>query len=314
MKNKIAILLATYNGERFIEQQLESIVRQSYLNWELFISDDGSTDDTLSILKKYAEDDKRIHIVNEDITRQGACQNFGNLLKFALLEEWDFIMFADQDDFWKADKIQLTLDAMIEEKNFDKIPKLIYSDFDYADDQLRPLLSETDNNISKWKELNLPRLLAQNNIYGCTMMINRSLAEDVSPIPSCAENHDYWISMVAALRGNIVHIKKRTMLYRQHSNNFSGHYTNNSLKKRFQRYYKKNDRMEKIMKGRFKMAEELNNRFYAEISESNQKLLSGYSNFEKKKAIERISFCFKNGIKKDTRLQNLAFYYLLARM
>jgi glycosyltransferase involved in cell wall biosynthesis len=314
MKYKIIILLASYNGEQFIREQLNSILNQSYTNWELLISDDGSIDCTMSIINDYISKDSRIHIVNEDYERQGACQNFGNLLKTALVWKWDFIMFADQDDFWRADKIQLTLDAMIEGEDFVSIPKLVYSDFEYADFHLNPLPRETDINILTWQEPNLPRLLAQNNIYGCTMMINKVLAEKVNPIPDCVENHDYWISMVAALLGEIVHLKERTILYRQHSSNVSGHYSDNSLEKRFKRYCKKNDRMEKIMKGRFKMAGELNIRFYNEIPEFNQQLLFGYSNFEKKKVVERISFCLKNGIEKDTILQNLAFYYLLARL
>lgn len=314
MKNKIVILLATYNGDKYIKEQLDSIVKQSYSNWELFISDDGSTDNTVSIFEAYCAKDNRIHIINEGLTKQGACQNFGNLLKTALDEEWDFVMFADQDDFWYENKIEDTLVSMLVRGNPNRIPKLVYTDFEYADDQLNPLPKETDKNVSSWKEPNLQRLLAQNNIYGCTIMINRLLAEKASPIPVCVENHDYWIALIAASVGEIVHLNKRTMLYRQHSNNVSGHYLNNSFKKRFQRYYKRNEQLEKMMRMRFEMAGELNNRFYKDISESNQELLFGYSNFEKQKGIERISFCLKKGIEKDSILQNLAFYYLLARM
>lgn len=314
MESKIIILLATYNGGKFIMEQLDSIVKQSYSNWEVLISDDGSTDDTLNIIREFCSKDYRIKIVNESLTKQGACQNFGNLLKTALDKEWDFVMFADQDDFWYENKIQLTLDSMLDGGNFIKIPKLVYTDFEYADEELTPLPKETDHNISGWKEPNLQRLLAQNNIYGCTMMINRLLAERAIPIPSSAENHDYWISMVAASLGEIIHIKKRTILYRQHANNVSGHYSNNSLKKRFQRYYKRNAQLEKMMRMRFEMAGELHNRFYKDISEPNQKLLLGYSNFENQNGIERVSFCFKKGIEKDSFLQSLAFYYLLLRM
>ena len=311
---KIKILLACYNGEKYISTQLDSIINQSYSNWELLISDDGSSDNTLSIIKEFCAKDNRIYIINESLTKQGACQNFGNLLKTALDIEWDFVMFADQDDFWYENKIQLTLDSMLDGGNSSKVPKLVYTDFEYADDELNPLPKETDNNISAWKEPNLQRLLAQNNIYGCTMMINRSLAEKASPIPVFAENHDYWITMVAALIGEIVHLKKRTILYRQHSNNVSGHYSNNSFKKRFQRYYRRNVQLEKMIRMRFEMAGELYNRFFKDISESNQKLLLEYSNFEKKKGIERVSFCLEKGIEKNSILQNLAFYYLLVRM
>jgi glycosyltransferase involved in cell wall biosynthesis len=314
MGNKVVILLATYNGGKFIKEQLNSIVKQSYSNWELFISDDGSTDNTLFVINEYCKNDNRIHVVNENLIKQGACQNFGNLLNTVLDKEWDFVMFADQDDFWREDKISQTLDSMIAGRNYRKKPKLVYTDFEYADGELNPLPRETDNNVSGWKEANLNRLLAQNNIYGCTMMINRSLAEKASPIPVSAENHDYWICMVASLLGNIVHVKKRTMLYRQHSNNVSGHYSNNSIKKRFQRYWMRNTRLDQIMLGRFKMAEELNNRFYKEISDANHKLLYQYSNLLKMNGVERVFFCLKNSVKKDSIFQNLAFYYLLVRI
>lgn len=311
---KIQILLATYNGGEYLSTQIESILNQTYSNWVMFISDDGSTDSTLAIIQDYCAKDHRIRIVNKALTGQSACQNFGNMLKVAFNEEWDFVMFADQDDFWFEDKIQLTLDLMIYEENFKVLPKLIYTDFEYADEKLNPLTKVTDKNSSGWTEPNLGRLLAQNNIYGCTMMINRILAEKANPIPICAENHDYWLALVAALLGEIGHVKKRTILYRQHSNNVSGHYTNNSLKLRIQRYYRSNEKLEKIMKGRFKMAEELNNRFYKDISEMNQKLLVVYADFEKKKGLERVFFCLQNGIEKNSVLQNLAFYYSLARI
>lgn len=314
MKNRILILLASYNGEKFIKEQLNSILNQTYLNWSLLISDDGSTDNTLSIIKEFCSKDDRIKLVNESFTKLGASQNFGNLLKTALDEEWDFLMFADQDDFWYDDKIQITLNAMLEQGSSNNVPKLIYTDFEYADEQLNPLSKETDHNIFLWRKPNLQRLLAQNNIYGCTMMINRLLAEKACPVPLSAENHDYWVSIVAALLGEIIHIKKRTILYRQHSNNISGHYSNNSFKIRFQRYYKRNEKLEKMMRMRFEMAGELHNRFYKDISESNKKLLLGYSNLENKNGIERVSFCFKKGIEKDSILQSLAFYYLLVKM
>lgn len=314
MEYKIIILLATYNGGKYVREQLESITKQSYSNWELLISDDGSTDDTLTIIRAFCAKDTRIKIVNEGQANIGACQNFGNLLTTSLDREWDFVMFADQDDFWYDSKIQNTLDGMLEQDDFKEISKLVYTDFEYADDLLKPLLKETERNVFFWKEPNLPRLLAQNNIYGCTMMMNRLLAEKASPIPFSAENHDYWISMVAASVGKIVHIKKRTILYRQHTHNVSGHYLNNSLKRRFERYYKRNKPLEKMMTLRFEMAGELQNRFSNEISDSHKKLLSEYSKFKNKKGIERVFYCLRTGIKKDSNIQSLAFYYLLLRI
>jgi len=314
MVNEIAILLATYNGAEYIKVQLESIVNQTYTNWKLYISDDGSTDNTMSIVTDFCINDSRIQIINQEFVNKGACRNFGNLLLKALETDCDFIMFADQDDFWKEDKIQTTLNSMLGGLDFEKIPKVVYTDFEYADDRLTSLKIETDKNTSVWKEPNFQRLLAENNIYGCTMMINRALAVKASPIPDCAENHDYWIVLVASLFGNIVHVKRRTILYRQHSNNVSGHYSNNSFKLRFQRYYKKNEWLEGILKGRFKMADSLLKRFEGEVSTNIKNLLIGYANFENIKGPERVFFCLKNGIKKNNLGHSLAFYFSLLRI
>lgn len=311
---KIQILLAAFNGQKYISTQLDSILNQSHSNWELFVSDDGSSDDTVSIIQEFCNKDSRIRIINEELTKQGACQNFGSLLETSLNDEWDFLMFADQDDYWHENKIELSLDAMLNAVDSDKLATLVYTDFEYAGDDLSPLKTETDYGTYNWKEASLPRLLAQNNIYGCTMMANRLLAEKTKPIPFCAENHDYWIALVAASIGQIVHVKKRVMLYRQHSNNVSGHYTNNSFKKRFFRYFRKNQKLETIMCGRFRMAEEVYSRFSKEISNTDVKMLLGYSDFKKKSRIGRIYFCFKNKIQKDSLSQTLAFYFSLMRL
>jgi glycosyltransferase involved in cell wall biosynthesis len=314
MRNKIAILLATYNGGEYIDEQIRSILNQTYSNWELFIRDDGSIDNTMEIVKHYCSKDNRIHIVDNEFTHKGACQNFGNLLKITWDEDWKFLMFADQDDFWHEDKVQITLNSMLCELYSERKPKLVYTDFEYADDCLNALKSETDKNISNWRKPNIERLLAENNIYGCTMMINRALAEIVYPIPLCAENHDYWISLVAALFGDIVHVKKRTMLYRQHLNNVSGHYLNSSFKARLKRYYKKNERLESILTGRFEMANMLLKYFDRKLSAENLNLLVGFANLKKMSPYRRVLFCWKHGIKKNSFIQSFAFYFLLFRL
>lgn len=314
MSKKIAILLATYNGGNYIKVQLDSIINQTYTNWVLFVSDDGSVDSTVSIIESYCSKDDRILLISNERKNNGACKHFGNLLDKVLDKDWDFVMFADQDDYWNENKIQTTLNSMLNEADFLQKSKLVYTDFEYGNELLKPLKAETDKNTSLWKEPILNRLLAENNIYGCTMMINRVLAEKLCPIPHCAENHDYWVALVASLFGDIVHIKERTILYRQHSNNVSGHYLNNTIKARIKRYYKKNEPLERIIKGRFKMAEVLVKRFESDISVTNANLLKGYSNFEKMKGWERVSFCINNGIEKNSLIQSWAFYCSLLRM
>jgi len=311
---KIKILLATYNGDKFIATQLESIIKQSHTNWELLISDDGSTDDTLSIINKYCLQDSRIRIVNEELSKLGSSQNFGNLIKTVLNESFDFLMFADQDDFWYSNKIELSLAAMVSEKDFITIPKLIYTNFEFADENLNPLLEETMRITSTWKEPSFERLLVQNNIYGCTMMLNKKLSEKVFPVPVCAENHDYWVALIASCLGKIVHVKHSLMLYRQHSNNVSGHYTNNTFSKRFYRFFRSWKKLEFTLVSSQNQSLELYKRYSNEIFFDKNKILQKYCTLIIEKSPKLLLFQYSNGICRNTRIQTIMLYLILLKI
>ena len=200
---------------------------------------------------------------------------------------------------------------MISSKGAINLPKLIYTDFEFADSKLEPLYLATSGTINKWKNPSLNRILAQNNIYGCTMMLNKVLVEKACPIPICAENHDYWISLVAGSLGEIHHVSQKTMLYRQHGNNISGNYKDNSLKNRFLRYFKHNKKNLKLLKGRLNMASVLIERFELDLSIQKRMLIRSYGELMNRNRIRRIYFCLINGVKKDRFIQNLAFYFNL---
>jgi rhamnosyltransferase len=311
---KIKIVLATYNGEKFIATQLDSIINQSYTNWELLISDDGSVDNTVLIIKGYCLKDPRIRIVNENLSKQGASQNFGSLIRLALNEAFDFLMFADQDDSWYNDKILISLEAMIAKRNFIVEPKLCYTDFEFADEYLNPLPEQTIKIISTWKEPSFERLLVQNNIYGCTMMLNRKLVEKVCPVPLCAENHDYWIALVAITLGDVVHVKQPLMLYRQHSNNVSGHYTNNSFRKRFNRIFNSWKKLENTLVSSQNQSLELYNRYCNEIIPLRGSLLKEYILLIQKKSLRILIYHRKKRIYRNTFMQNIMLNFILLKM
>ena len=111
MKPKIDILMATYNGGKYVEEQLKSIISQSYENWNLVIRDDGSGDNTLKILNEYSKSDKRIHIILDNKGNLGLVKNFEELMKRSTEE---YIMFSDQDDVWVDNKINILLQKMLE--------------------------------------------------------------------------------------------------------------------------------------------------------------------------------------------------------
>lgn len=221
----ICILLSTYNGAFYLKEQLSSLEKQSYTNIHLFIRDDGSNDLTCKILETFQTE---THL---RLTRLQSEKNLGALKSFeALLEhvvnhtDYEYIMFCDQDDIWKSDKVAQSLNAMqgLSQKNSDT-PLLIHTDLSVADEDLHVINASFWNyeNIDPSKN-SLNRLLLQNTVTGCTMMINRKLAKMALPIPKNCIMHDWWIALVAAGFGKITYINQSTLLYRQHQENSIG--------------------------------------------------------------------------------------------
>lgn len=217
----IYILLSTYNGSEFLSEFLASLEMQSYQNWRLLVRDDGSKDTTLSILEKFVNKVKKVEVI-PDRTNIGAKASFARLLEVSLEDQsWDYLMFADQDDVWINDKIEKTLLTM-KDLNGDR-PLLVHSDVSVVDSNLKMI------NHSFWRYQNIDpkkdafnNLLLQNIVTGCTIMMNRKLAQMVLPIPNEAIMHDWWIAMVASAFGKIAHVDEPLMLYRQHSSNDTG--------------------------------------------------------------------------------------------
>lgn len=220
----LTILMATYNGGKFLEAQLDSLRAQTVTGWRLWIRDDGSTDDTVKIIRRCADQDERVRLLPADGMRLGAALSFSSLMeRFAA--EGEYLMFCDQDDVWRPDKIAVTLARMREmEARFGaQTPILVHTDLSVADRELKllpPSFWHYQGLDPEIKSMN--RLLVQNNVTGCTVMVNRELALLASPVPPQAIMHDWWLALVAATFGKIGHVARPTMLYRQHGGNDTG--------------------------------------------------------------------------------------------
>jgi len=215
----VSILLSTYNGAKYLQEQLESLVQQTYKDFEIIVRDDGSTDNTLEILENY-----NITLL-KSTENVGIKQSFSLLLEYALQNtESDYFMFCDQDDIWKSDKVEKTLSAMMKlEKEKVSIPLLVHTDLEIVTQNLEPLHSSFWNyeNINpKYNSLN--RILMHNTITGCTAMINRKLAILAVPMGSNIIMHDWWIGLIASYFGNIFYIDEQLIQYRQHDTNNIG--------------------------------------------------------------------------------------------
>ena len=238
-KNKsIAILMATYNGEKYLKEQLESIINQTYYNWTLYIQDDGSKDKTLEIIKEYEKKDSRVKHFDIGLTRQGAGQNFMSMLNAI---DSNYYMFADQDDVWFPDKIEKTFKRMKEEegKNPDK-PIIVHTSRCHTDADLNVKLENEFNpkklpletirkKIDKLKHPDILRIYTI--VGGCTMMLNKKVKEIVFPCIHLRVHDSICAMAVANNDGVISSILEPTMYYRIHSSNTCGVSSNKILPK-----------------------------------------------------------------------------------
>lgn len=221
VSNEIAILLATYNGENFLREQLDSILSQTYTKWHLYIHDDGSKDNTIEILNEYQTlYPNKITVVAGKPTG-GAKNNFYFLLKNI---EAPLYMFSDQDDVWLPSKIEMEVDAWKQNKA-EKIPVLIFTDLRIVNQNL-DIISESLWEYYKFNTVNIrmQSLILQNVVTGCTMLFNRKLRDmmimhkNIDSVPM----HDKWGAMIALQFGKMIRITDQTILYRQHENNAVG--------------------------------------------------------------------------------------------
>lgn len=218
----VDIIMGTYNGERYIKEQIDSIIKNTWKNWRVWVCDDGSTDKTEEIVKRYEEEypDKIFWKPNEK--NKGAAINF---LDGARKATGDYVMFCDQDDYWLPNKIEDTLNCMkeAEAQYGDKTPITVFTDAIVVDEQLQTI-KDSFHKSSKLdtSKLDLSHMLMENKMMGCTMLLNRALLEELRKFPKKVRMHDWWAGIVAAAYGRIIYLDKPTMLYRQHTNNVVG--------------------------------------------------------------------------------------------
>lgn len=211
MKQNVLVLMSTYNGERFIREQIDSILTQKEVNVRLLVRDDGSTDKTLEILNEYQSAGKLTYYTGENI---GPQLSFMHLLQNA--PECGYYAFADQDDYWLDDKLSCAVCHLQEKEN---TPALYFSQTQLVDEKLSPLESVVINPLLTFGEA-----LVYKFIGGCTMVLNHKLRTAISDkLPAKMPMHDIWIYTFAMAINAFVYFDKTPhILYRQHGNNTVG--------------------------------------------------------------------------------------------
>lgn len=228
---KIEVLLATYQGQRFLSELLNSLLDQTYHNWILSVSDDGSSDDTLKILENFAiKNPDKVKFIEQG-PNQGPCNNFVNLMEKSTE---DIVAFCDQDDIWKPDKLEVMINDYL--KNLSEVeskPFLAICDAMIVDDKLNVINKSMLHNYKKpIKQRILYSHLQYNNcITGCCLLANRAAIDLAIKEKNNLKTkfnanivmHDHWLGLVTAYyKGLIIFIDKKLVLYRQHDSNVIG--------------------------------------------------------------------------------------------
>lgn len=222
----VEILLATYNGEKYLREQLDSILAQTYKDFFITVRDDGSTDGTKDILNEYAENyPEKFRMINtkSDENFNSARNNFAILLQEAKGD--DHFCLCCQDDVWMPDKLskQMALMDAMEKKYGSGIPLLVHSDMEIVDENLQPL----EKSYVKYANIqpegfSLKKMLAENCTVGITCLFDTSLLAICRDIPDEAVSPEWWLGLHAAALGKIGYIDEPLVKYRQHPGSISG--------------------------------------------------------------------------------------------
>ena len=216
---KIDILMATYNGEKYLKEQMDSILEQTHQDFRLLISDDGSQDSTRQILNEYVAKDNRVIVFLQN-KNLGVVKNFEYLMEKV---ESEYFMFSDQDDIWQKDKIQKSIQKMLETNS-----DLVYSDLQVVSQELDVLhgsywkLKGFEKKIRKYN--NFESLYLNNFVTGCTMLVKSKWLEKILPLPHKSNYilHDYWTALIVSKFGKMAHLDEPLVKYRQHFSNNIG--------------------------------------------------------------------------------------------
>ncbi|WP_051437806.1 glycosyltransferase family 2 protein [Eubacterium xylanophilum] len=218
--SKVHVVVPTYNGERYLKALLDSVIANDYNDFDIEICDDCSTDGTVAIAEEYVREYDNITL-HKNKKNLGYTKNFLSAIKRS---ESPYIMLCDQDDIWHKNKIRVTAERMKKvEKKWPDQPVLVFTDaMNYDSDSKMELGSFFRNSHMDPRDSGLAKLLMENKVIGCTVMINRQVLDYLDVIPEGIKVHDWWLALICRCFGKISYIDNMTLHYRQHSGNMIG--------------------------------------------------------------------------------------------
>lgn len=278
MEEQVDILVATYNGEKYLREQLDSILNQTYKNIKVIISDDGSKDTTINILREYEKKDTRIelHIQKENL---GVVKNIEFLLKRV---KSPYYMLADQDDYWMPEKVEKSLEKLKQEK-----ADLVFGDLEVVDENLNTLYPSFNDYMLLTRKIkkyinDYKVNYLYNCVTGCTIFAKKETIEKILPLPTNSKYliHDYWIGIMVALNGKLAYMPEKHIKYRQHGNNQVG---TEKISHGFKKIKQVRELFINVKLGVFGTYVENNDRFPEEIQKLNKEAYGYYKMLETKK-------------------------------
>lgn len=305
---KVNILMATYNGEKFLAQQIESIQKQTFKEWNLLIRDDGSSDKTCDIIRNFTAKDSRIRFINENEHHNlGVIKSFFTLVNY---EVADFYFFSDQDDVWLPEKLSVSLEAAKHKAS--DVPLLVYTDLKVVNQELNILQDSMIRAQSHHANTTLLPELTENTVTGGTMMINHALAEKWFT-PNDILMHDWFLALLAASLGEIIYLDLPTQLYRQHDNNVLGARTMNKRfkilregpKSIFTRYWK-------LIHDSQKQASLIVDKYGDIMTVTDLELIKCFIKIDKQPFMTRLRWLWKYGYSKNQFKHQVVFKWLIA--
>lgn len=304
---EIAIVMATYNGERFLREQIDSILNNSFKDFELHICDDGSTDETGAIAIEYEERNPGKVFFHKNEKNLRVIKNFlVNVKRF----DASYYMFCDQDDFWLPKKIEHTLSFMKATENGElDVPTVVFGDAKMVDVNLKeyhPSFQKL-NNLDTTK-LDLCHLAMENKLIGCTVMFNRALWDKIDNFPEQIKMHDWWIALIGASFGKVAFLDEPLLLYRQHGGNQVGgvsemeYIRRNITKLREQR---------QALYDNCRQTKAFVDNYRQQLSSEQVKLLDIFGDVPKQNWIKRHYQVFHYGFRKTGFVRNFGTFVLL---
>lgn len=228
---KVLVLLSSYNGEKYIDEQIESLFAQEGVYVHVLIRDDGSSDDTTSIISDWMRRDDRITLIAGQ--HIGFAMSFMTLVKEAYncIGDYSYFAFCDQDDVWLPKKL-LAAVTMLKEKGTSGKSNLYWSGYTLADEHLRPFWGRPNDEEIKDEPakdvyrpiMTKPTILVRYFMLGCTMVFDRNMVEFIHKYEPKGKltMHDLWLSQTAIFFGHVVTDYRSYLLYRQHGSNAAG--------------------------------------------------------------------------------------------